>query len=116
MMDNGSKLRLRRLSLGKTLLNVAEEVGVSEGTVSRWESGNIVNVRGDRILRYAEALRVPPEYITGEMEELPEALPTESEDDDIRIVARKMDKMSKKDRKKLLQIIETMFEEDDDDE
>lgn len=46
---------------------VAEAVGVSEATVSRWESGHIANMRRDRINNYAKALRVDPNFImTGE--------------------------------------------------
>lgn len=47
---------------------VAEAVGVSEATVSRWESGHIANMRRDRINNYAKILRVTPTFImTGEM-------------------------------------------------
>lgn len=46
---------------------VAEAVGVSEATVSRWESGQIANMRRDRINNYAKILRVDPNFImTGE--------------------------------------------------
>lgn len=46
---------------------VAEAVGVSEATVSRWESGQIANMRRDRINNYAKVLRVDPNFImTGE--------------------------------------------------
>lgn len=34
-------IKNRRIELGLTLKEVATAVGVSEGTVSRWESGNI---------------------------------------------------------------------------
>lgn len=116
-MENSFQLRQRRLMLGKTLKEVADEVGVAEATVSRWESGNIANVRGDRVLKYASALAVPPAFITGEMTELPsesDRLP-EGADDDLRIIARKMDRMTAKDRKKLMTIIDAMFEDDEDD-
>ena len=46
---------------------VAGAVGVSEATVSRWESGHIANMRRDRINNYAKALHVDPNFImTGE--------------------------------------------------
>lgn len=57
----------RRKELGLTMKQVAEAVGVSEATVSRWESGHIANMRRDRINNYAKALRVDPNFImTGE--------------------------------------------------
>jgi repressor LexA len=42
------------------MLEVAKLVGVSEATISRYESGNIKNMRKDRIAKYASALKVPP--------------------------------------------------------
>lgn len=62
-------LALRRKELGLTQKDIAEMVGVSEGTVSRWESGLIANMRRDRIAAYAKALRTTPGFImTGERE------------------------------------------------
>ena len=40
-------IKQRRTELGLTLLDIAKQVGVSEGTVSRWESGDISNMRRD---------------------------------------------------------------------
>ena len=53
-------LKQRRIELGLTMLEVAKLVGVSEATISRYESGNIKNMRKDRIAKYARALKVPP--------------------------------------------------------
>ena len=53
-------LKKRRIELGLTMLEVANAVGVSEATISRYESGNIKNMRRDRIQIYAKVLRVSP--------------------------------------------------------
>ena len=53
----------RRKELGLTMKQVAELVGVSEATVSRWESGQIANMRRDKINSYAKALQVRPSFI-----------------------------------------------------
>lgn len=58
-------LKKRRLELRLTLRDVADSVGVSEGTVSRWESGDIANMRRDKIINLAEVLRVSPSVILG---------------------------------------------------
>ena len=44
-------LKQRRIELGLTMLEVAKLVGVSEATISRYESGNIKNMRKDRIAK-----------------------------------------------------------------
>lgn len=65
----GNYLSDRRKELGLTQKEIADMVGVSEGTVSRWESGSIANMRRDRINLYAKALKVRPTFImTGETE------------------------------------------------
>jgi transcriptional regulator with XRE-family HTH domain len=59
------KLKARRIELGLTMLDVAKSVGVSEATISRWESGNIGNMRRDKIALYAKALNTSPLFIMG---------------------------------------------------
>ena len=58
-------LKERRKELKLTMLQVAQRVGVSEGTISRWESGNIANMRRDRIAKLAEVLQLSPALIAG---------------------------------------------------
>lgn len=58
-------LKKKRLALGKTMKEVAEEVGVSETCISRWESGDISNMRRDRIAAYAKALQTSPLVVMG---------------------------------------------------
>ena len=55
----------RRIELGLTMKDVADYVGVSEGTVSRWESGNIANMKRSRIYKLAEALKLSPLVLLG---------------------------------------------------
>lgn len=58
-------LRDRRKELGFTLKQVAEKVGVSEGTISRWESGKIAEMRRGKVAAYAKALDIDPAVIMG---------------------------------------------------
>ena len=62
-MERNLKLKRRRLELGLTMLDVAKLVGVSEATISRWESGDIANMRRDKIVKLAMALKVQPGFI-----------------------------------------------------
>ena len=61
----GELLRNRRMELSLTQRQVANKVGVTEATVSRWESGDIDNMRRDKIAGLANALRVSPLLIMG---------------------------------------------------
>lgn len=57
------KLKNRRKELGLTLKDVADKVGVSTATVSRWETGSISNMRKDKINALASVLKVEPSFI-----------------------------------------------------
>lgn len=61
-------LKKRRLELGLTMLEVAKIVGVSEATISRYESGEIKNMRSDRINKYAKALSIDSSLLIEEIE------------------------------------------------
>lgn len=63
--DIRSILSERRKELGYTMKDVAKLVGVSEATISRWESGDIANMRRDRISKLADALKISPAVIMG---------------------------------------------------
>lgn len=56
-------LKNRRLELGLTQNDIARHVGVSEATVSRWESGDIASMKQNRIAALAEILRLEPAAI-----------------------------------------------------
>lgn len=61
----GKNIKLLRKSKGLTLLELASRVGLSEGNVQRYESGNIANVSISVLLKFASALNVPPAHILG---------------------------------------------------
>lgn len=66
------KIRALRLGLGASMEDIARAVGVSKPTVQRWESGEIVNMRRDKIWKLAQALHTSPAYLMGWEEGPPE--------------------------------------------
>lgn len=64
-------IRNRRIEMGLTMKELADKIGVSEGTISRWESGDIANMRRDKISLLSKALNLSPSVIM-EWEEMPE--------------------------------------------
>lgn len=56
-------LKERRKELGLTQKEVAKQVGVSEATISRWESGDIKNMMRDKIHRLSIVLDISPTEI-----------------------------------------------------
>lgn len=65
-MENlSSVLKARRKELGLTLAQIADQMGVAEATVQRWESGNIKSVRYEKLNKLADVLKVNPASFMG---------------------------------------------------
>lgn len=59
-MSIGNIIRGKRFDLSLSQHDVAKAVGVSEATVSRWETGEITSIRSNRIIALAKVLEIPP--------------------------------------------------------
>jgi len=64
-MEIQDKIKKRREELGLTYEEIGNVVGVSKSTVRKWETGMIENMRQDKIILLAKALRVTPGYLMG---------------------------------------------------
>ena len=64
-MEFNQLVKKRRLELGLTMEELGTRVGVSKATIQRWESGEIKNVRRDKITKLAKALETTPSYLMG---------------------------------------------------
>lgn len=61
----GSRIKAARKDRGLTLLELASKVGLSEGNVQRYESGNIANISISVLVKFACALTIKPEELLG---------------------------------------------------
>ncbi len=68
------RIKARRLKLGMTLLDVANQLGVKEATMQRYESGEIKNIKHETIVKLAEIFGCSPAYLMGWEEA--QAIPT----------------------------------------
>lgn len=64
-MDFKEKLKHLREQNNLTLQEIAEYIGVSKPTVQRWESGEIKNLKRDKIKLLSEVLNTTPAYLMG---------------------------------------------------
>ena len=99
------RLRMLREQKGLTLLQLARRIGVSEATVQRYESGEIINPRRDRVIALAQALDVSEAFLMGWEEQ--------KLDDDIMLLARDMQQLSPSRRRKAIQLVRLMLEDDE---
>lgn len=65
-------LKEQRIKLGLTMAEVAQRVGVSEATISRWESGISNNMKQSNIKKISEVLNIPISKIISADDELTE--------------------------------------------
>lgn len=73
-MTIGERLKSRRESLGLTLEQVGDYIGVGRATVQRYES-NAIDIKRTVAIKLAEILKTTPSYIMGWDDSVPE-IPT----------------------------------------
>ncbi len=64
-MELNDKIKYLRNKYNLTLEEVGNHVGVGKSTVRKWESGDIKNMRRDKIAKLAEALHTTPAFLMG---------------------------------------------------
>lgn len=65
-MELNELMKRRRIEADLTLKEVANAVGVNEGTVSRWESGEISNMKRNHIPKLSAILSIPVAVLLGQ--------------------------------------------------
>ena len=69
-MEIGEKIKFLRMRQGMTLEELGLKVGVGKSTVRKWETGQIANMRRDKIASLAYALNVSRSYLMGWEDEI----------------------------------------------
>lgn len=63
--DIGSLIKRRRKEIGLTLEELAQKVGSTSSTVSKWERGKIARLKREKIMELAYALELAPARLFG---------------------------------------------------
>lgn len=64
-MEISGKIQKLRKKNKLTLEEVGKHVGVGKSTVRKWETGDIANIKANKIVKLAEVLHTSPEYLLG---------------------------------------------------
>ena len=64
-MEIGMMIKQKRIEKGMTMKELADVMEVSEGTISRWESGDIENIKRKKIAKLSEVLGLSVYAIMG---------------------------------------------------
>lgn len=64
-MEIGTLIKEKRVEKNMTMKDLADLMDVSEGTISRWESGDIKNIKRKKIIKLSEVLDISIYTIMG---------------------------------------------------
>ena len=64
-IEIGKKIKRKRKSLNLTQLELAEQVGLTESSISRYESGKISTMPTSTVNKICHALRIKPSELLG---------------------------------------------------
>lgn len=78
----GELIKNRRKELGMSSVTLANRIGVNQSTISRWENGQIKDIRRAQIYLLSKYLYIPVETILG--------LSEETTTEDMEIVSRRL--------------------------
>ncbi len=99
------RLRSLREEKGLTLYQLSRMIGVSEATVQRYESGEIVNPRREKVAALAKALGVTEAFLLD--------MDSDALDEDVMLLARDMQQLSPERRRKAIRLVRLMLEDDE---
>lgn len=92
-------LKQRREELNLTYEDIGNIVGVSKSTVRKWETGMIENMKTDKIMLLAKALKVSPGYLMGWEDEK-----EHNESNELKtIAAHAIDDLTEEEQKKVIE-------------
>ncbi len=96
-METKDLIKQKRIEKQLTMKQLAEKVGVSEATISRWESGNIATMKQTKIALLAKALDISPTIlVTGSIHPTEPILKPRDEKDIAKRLEQMMSDLSEK--------------------
>ena len=105
-MNIGELIHERRIALGLTLEEVGNIVGVSKSTVKKWETGDISNMRRDKIALLAKALQISPVMLINDNNTGSQDYVEDEDEKKILLLARHLKKIPEQKRKRILESFE----------
>jgi len=71
-MTVGDRIKYLRIEKGMTQEELGEKVGVKNAAINKYETGIVVNLKRDMIVKLASALDTTPAYLMGWEDEEPD--------------------------------------------
>ena len=102
----GTKLRIKRLSLGLTQTKVAQAINVTFQQIQKYEKGTN-GVSSNRLMQLSQFLKVPIIYFFEDFKEFKDVNPTDDTNEDLNysFLSRTFSSLSRMQKDKILQIL-----------
>ena len=110
-MTVGERIREIRNKVGMSQVDFADKINVSKQTLYKYENNIITNIPSDKIEAAAQLGNVAPSYLMGWDEDNAGVKLVDESDEDLLIIQRERNKMSPKERTKLMNILKANFDE-----
>ena len=110
-MTVGERIKEIRNKIGMSQVDFADKINVSKQTLYKYENNIITNIPSDKIEAAAQLGNVAPSYLMGWDEDNAGVMLVNESDEDLLIIQRERNKMSPKERTKLMNILKANFDE-----
>jgi transcriptional regulator with XRE-family HTH domain len=110
-MALGEKVRVKREEMKLTQAELAKKSGITQATISRIESGEVTQLRSDKLKGLAQTLGVTVDFLVGKKErmEFNDAL---AADENAKIIFRGYEKLPDERRKQLRDFVNWLIEQE----
>lgn len=110
-MTVGERIKEIRNKIGMSQVDFADKINVSKQTLYKYENNIITNIPSDKIEAAAQLGNVTPSYLMGWDEDNVDIKLVDKSDEDLLIIQRERNKMSPKERTKLMNILKANFDD-----
>jgi transcriptional regulator with XRE-family HTH domain len=104
-MGLSEKVRVKREEKGLTQAELANLSGITQATISRLESGEVTQLKSDKLKGLAQALGVTVDFLIGKKERM-EFEETLTADETAKVIFRGFEKLSDERRKQVQDFVE----------
>lgn len=101
----GEKVRVKRLEKGMTQAELAKKAGITQATISRVESGEVLQLGSNKLTGLAKTLDVSVDFLVGKIDRM-EFDDSLINDQTAKVIFRGYEKLSEERKKQVLEFVD----------
>lgn len=107
----GEKVRVKRQEKGLTQGELAKKAGITQATISRVESGEVLQLGSDKLRGLAKALDVSVDFLVGKIDRM-EFDDSLINDQTAKVIFRGYEKLSEERKRQVLEYVEFLVKQE----